>query len=98
MQQLLRILSAKGFAEANPDLEFNIIPSEEVSGSAIAFPKGSSLAEPFNKVLQQMKENGTLAKLVAKWFSQNTTANPASSTPTKGGLNLDFTRIIPDIP
>ncbi|MBN3898682.1 MAG: ABC transporter permease subunit [Nostoc sp. NOS(2021)] len=89
---------AKGFAQANPDLEFNIIPSEEASGSAIAFPKGSSLAEPFNKVLQQMKDNGTLAKLVAKWFSQNTTANPVSSTPTKGGLNLDFTRIIPDIP
>ncbi|MHC5831297.1 MAG: polar amino acid ABC transporter permease, partial [Nostoc sp.] len=45
-----------------------------------------------------MKDNGTLAKLVAKWFSQNTSANPVSSTPTKGGLNLDFTRILPDIP
>jgi His/Glu/Gln/Arg/opine family amino acid ABC transporter permease subunit len=88
---------AKGFAQANPDLEFNIIPSEEASGSAIAFPKGSSLVEPFNKVLQQMKDDGTLNKLVAKWFSQNT-ADPALSTPAKGGLNLDFTRILPDIP
>ncbi|MHC5745509.1 MAG: ABC transporter permease subunit [Nostoc sp.] len=89
---------AKGFAQANPDLEFNTIPSEEASGSAIAFPKGSSFVEPFNKVLQQMKDDGTLAKLVTKWFSQNTAANPASLTPAKGGLNLDFTRILPDIP
>ncbi|MBD2506450.1 ABC transporter permease subunit [Nostoc muscorum FACHB-395] len=88
---------AKGFAQANPDLEFNTIPSEEASGSAIAFPKGSSFVEPFNKVLQEMKDDGTLNKLVAKWFSENTT-NPVSSTPAKGGLNLDFTRILPDIP
>jgi len=87
---------AKGFAQANPDLEFNVIPSEEASGSAIAFPKGSSLVEPFNKVLQQMKDKGELQKLATKWFSQNVTVKTASST--KGGLNLDFTRILPDIP
>lgn len=89
---------AKGFAQANPNLEFNIIPSEEQSGSAIAFTKGSSLVEPFNKVLQEMKDLGTLQKLVTKWFSQNITTATTSSTPTKGGLNLDFTRILPDIP
>ncbi|MBD6614596.1 ABC transporter permease subunit [Komarekiella sp. 'clone 1'] len=87
---------AKGFAQANPDLEFNVIPSEEASGSAIAFPKGSSLVEPFNKVLQQMKDKGELAKLATKWFSQKTTVDTASST--KSGLNLDFRRILPDIP
>ncbi|WP_373528161.1 ABC transporter permease subunit [Nostoc sp.] len=89
---------AKGFAQANPDLEFNTIPSSEASGSAIAFPKGSSLVEPFNKVLQQMKDLGTLEKLGTKWFSQNITTNTVSSTPTKSRLNLDFTRILPDIP
>lgn len=88
---------AKGFAQANPDLEFNAIPSEEQSGSAIAFPKNSSLVEPFNKVLQQMKDKGELEKLATKWFSTNTTT-AASSPPAKGGLNLDFTRIFPDIP
>ncbi|WP_193198553.1 ABC transporter permease subunit [Nostoc sp. MG11] len=87
---------AKGFAQANPDLEFNVIPSEEASGSAIAFPKDSSLVEPFNKVLQQMKDKGELAKLATKWFSQNVAVDTPSSN--KGGLNLDFSRILPDIP
>jgi len=91
---------AQGFAQANPELEFNVIPQEEVSGSAIAFPKGSPLVAPFNKVLQQMKDKGELKKLATKWFSQNTAASAASSTSPvpKGGLNLNFTRIIPDIP
>jgi polar amino acid transport system substrate-binding protein len=87
---------AKGFAQANPDLEVNVIPSESASGSAIAFPKNSGLVEPFNKVLQQMKDQGELQKLATKWFSQNTTAITTSSP--KGGLNLDFRRILPDIP
>jgi His/Glu/Gln/Arg/opine family amino acid ABC transporter permease subunit len=87
---------ARGFVQANPELGFNVIPSENVNGSAIAFPKGSSFVEPFNKVLQQMKDKGELEKLATKWFSQ-TTATPSSPT-AKGGLNLDFTRIIPEIP
>ena len=92
---------AKGFAQANPDLEFNPIPSEEGSGSAIAFPKNSSLVEPFNKVLQQMKDKGEVKQLATKWFSQNTAANAAASSSApaaKKGLNLDFSRILPDIP
>lgn len=89
---------AKGFAQANPDLEFNVIPSVSASGSAIAFPKNSALVAPFNKVLQQMKDNGELEKLATKWFSQNTKIDAASSSAAKGGLNLDFTRIFPDIP
>ncbi|MEH2068783.1 MAG: ABC transporter permease subunit [Nostoc sp.] len=89
---------AKGFAQANPDLEFNIIPSEEASGSAIAFPKNSAFVEPFNKVLQQMKENGRLNQLVNKWFSENIITDTTSSTPAKKGLNFDIRRIFPDIP
>ncbi|WP_096600003.1 ABC transporter permease subunit [Calothrix sp. NIES-2100] len=88
---------AKGFAQANPELEFNVIPSEEASGSAIAFPKGSAFVQPFNQGLQQMKDNGELEKLVTKWFTQSTSA-PTLSSPAKGGLNLDFTRILPEIP
>ncbi|KYC38499.1 polar amino acid ABC transporter permease [Scytonema hofmannii PCC 7110] len=93
---------AKGFARANPDLEYNVIPSAgENAGSAIAFPKNSPLVEPFNKVLQQMKDSGNLEKIATKWFSQNTATEAASSstTPTTSkGLNLDFGRIAPDIP
>ncbi|MGM0843592.1 MAG: transporter substrate-binding domain-containing protein [Bacillota bacterium] len=37
-------------------------------GMAIAFPKGSELAEDFSKVIEEMKENGELEKLEEKWL------------------------------
>ena len=97
---------ALGFVKANPDLQFNIIPSSKnASGSAIAFPKGSRLVEPFNKVLQKMKSNGELERLSKKWFSSNSLTQEAlsqnsdnSNTGHSKGLNLDFRRIIPEIP
>jgi len=92
---------ALGFVKANPDLQFNVIPSlENASGSAIAFPKGSQLVEPFNEVLQKMKNNGELERLSKKWFSGNTTESALStnSPASSKGLNLDFRRIIPEIP
>lgn len=93
---------ARGFTGSNPDLEFNTIPSEGPSGSAIAFPKGSPLVQPFNQVLEKMKANGELERLATKWFSANTTAAAAGETQPadqpKSGLNLDFGRILPDLP
>ncbi|MBW4602279.1 MAG: ABC transporter substrate-binding protein/permease [Calothrix sp. FI2-JRJ7] len=89
---------ASGFAGSNPDLEFNAIPSQENSGSAIAFAKNSPLVAPFNQVLQKMKDNGTLKELATKWFSQKTNVANLSSTEVKTGLNLDFGRISRDIP
>ncbi len=92
---------ARGSIQVNPSLQLNVIPSVEgASGSAIAFPKGSSLVKPFNKVLQQMKDNGELEKLATKWFAQSI-AKDAKSTITEDSqktLNLDFRRIIPEIP
>jgi polar amino acid transport system substrate-binding protein len=100
---------AQGFIQANPDLEFHPIPSEEQSGSAIAFPKGSKLVGPFNQVLDKMKSSGELETLAKKWFSINTTAPEAAATttttapeatapepPQKGGLNINFARISRD--
>jgi His/Glu/Gln/Arg/opine family amino acid ABC transporter permease subunit len=92
---------AQGFIQSNPDLEFHPIPSEEQSGSAIAFPKGSNLVEPFNRVLDQMKSSGELETLATKWFSINTTAPDAATTtatepPQKGGLNINFARLSVD--
>jgi polar amino acid transport system substrate-binding protein len=87
---------AKGFVDANPELAFNPIASEQQSGSAIAFPKGSKLIEPFNKVLYRMKGSGEMDALVKKWFSQNTTALNAQTTTepeAKGGLNINFGRL-----
>lgn len=71
---------ARGFIDANPDLAFNVIPSEGPSGSAIAFPKGSPLAAEFNNVLAKMKSSGELEKLAAKWFAQAAPA-PTGASP-----------------
>ncbi|MEN9219648.1 MAG: transporter substrate-binding domain-containing protein [Thermostichales cyanobacterium GMQP_bins_62] len=62
---------AKGFVANNPDLEFNVIPTDGPSGSAIAFPKGSPLLADFNRVLAEMKESGKLEELAARWFSES---------------------------
>lgn len=83
---------AKGFVGNNPDLEFHTIANTEESGSAIAFTKGSKLVNDFNRVLQQMKQNGEIEKLVKKWFDNNgkneNTSNSAFS----------FAKIAPSIP
>jgi His/Glu/Gln/Arg/opine family amino acid ABC transporter permease subunit len=88
---------AQGFIQSNPDLEYTAIFSEEQSGSAMAFPKGSKLVEPFNKVLYKMKGGNELEALAKKWFSMNTTALNAQKAPAeapkKGGLNIDFGRL-----
>jgi ABC-type amino acid transport substrate-binding protein len=62
---------AKGFVEANPDLEFNTIPNTEAAGSAIAFPKGSDKTAKFTEALKGMKESGQIEELVKKWFGSN---------------------------
>ena len=88
---------AQGFIQSNPDLEYTAITSEEQSGSAIAFPKGSKLVEPFNKILYKMKGSNELEGLAKKWFSKNTTALDAqkatAEAPKKGGLNINFGRL-----
>ncbi|HLO49860.1 MAG TPA: ABC transporter substrate-binding protein/permease [Kamptonema sp.] len=103
---------AKGYAEANPDLEFNVIPNTEESGSAIAFPKGSKLVPEFNRVLQQMQANGKLKELATQWFSKTipqapSSESPQSPSPTVPGqvqqpaspqFSLDFGKILPNLP
>ena len=44
------------------------IPTGEQYG--IAFPEGSDLVEPTNKALEEIKKDGTYAKLYEKWFGQ----------------------------
>ncbi len=41
---------------------------DDAVGNAIAFSKGSEHVEDFNKALDTLKENGTLNKLINKWF------------------------------
>jgi polar amino acid transport system substrate-binding protein len=69
----------EGLIKANPDLEFNVIPSEGPSGSAIAFPKGSTRVDEFNKVLQKMRDGGELDRLAKKWFATSIPPSPTAS-------------------
>lgn len=89
---------AKGFIANNPDLEFQIIPNTEASGSAIAFPKGSKRVADFNRVLKQMKESGELESLVKKWFENPIKTEKTSDTSAKGSNSLSFAKIAPSIP
>lgn len=55
-------LDLKGFEDTN----------KSTPGMAIAFPKGhEDLVADFNKVLEEMKENGELEKLEKKWLNEN---------------------------
>lgn len=60
------------FIASSPDLMSNVIPSEGPSGSAVAFPKGSTLVADFNKVLEKMKASGEIKALTVKWFATPT--------------------------
>lgn len=59
---------AKGFLEANSELQAIPISEEGPAGSAIAFPKGSELVDDFNTALAEMKSSGQIEELVKKWF------------------------------
>lgn len=61
---------AKGYLDKEKDLTGIVISDdkEDEAGSAIAFPKDSKLTKDFNRVLNEMKENGELDKLIVKWF------------------------------
>jgi len=61
---------ATGFKSGNDDIEFNVLPVIAASGAAIAFPKGSTNVEDFNRVLKQMKASGEIDRLATKWFGQ----------------------------
>lgn len=61
---------AKGFFEQDKEMTGFVVDdtNAEEAGSAIAFPKGSELTAEFNRVLNEMKENGEVDKLIVKWF------------------------------
>ncbi|MBM6617366.1 transporter substrate-binding domain-containing protein [Bacillus suaedaesalsae] len=59
---------AAGHFKNNPELTGFEVKEVSEAGSAIAFEKGSDLTVEFNRVLNEMKDNGELDKLVVKWF------------------------------
>ncbi len=60
---------AANILKDHPELAaYAINNGTESSGSAVAFPKNSSLKKKFNKELETMKKDGSLKKLEKKWF------------------------------
>lgn len=61
---------AQIYAAGNPRLQ--VVPKlgEAQEPIAIAFPRGSEYVADFNRVLQEMANNGELDRLVKKWFEQ----------------------------
>lgn len=60
---------AKMHLDDYPELEANMMPSDQPSGSAIAFPKNSPLRRDINAALSDIKASGEMDELIEKWFS-----------------------------
>ena len=61
-------VAGEGYIGANPDqlkMVGDALTSEELG---FVFPKGSDLLAPINQVLAEMKADGTLDEIYAKWF------------------------------
>jgi len=62
---------ASGYLNKLPEMQGELIQDFfEQSGSAVALPKGSKLTPKFDKALKELKEDGTVDKLVKKWFGE----------------------------
>ena len=71
---------------ANSHLVANYLPNDSLdNGYSIAFPKGSNLVQPFNQILSEMEEDGTLQRITNDWFPEVKEAEEKRS-----GLNIDF--------
>ncbi|MFF2875385.1 transporter substrate-binding domain-containing protein [Gottfriedia sp. NPDC057991] len=62
---------ASGYLNKLPEMQGELMQDFfEQSGSAVALPKGSKLTPKFDKALAELKEDGTVDKLVKKWFGE----------------------------
>ncbi|MEH7610037.1 transporter substrate-binding domain-containing protein [Gottfriedia acidiceleris] len=62
---------ASGYLNKLPEMQGELMQDFfEQSGSAVALPKGSKLTPKFEKALKELKEDGTVDKLIKKWFGE----------------------------
>ncbi|MEH7455265.1 transporter substrate-binding domain-containing protein [Gottfriedia acidiceleris] len=62
---------ASGYLNKLPQMQGELMQEFfEQSGSAVALPKGSKLTPKFDKALKELKEDGTVDKLIKKWFGE----------------------------
>jgi len=62
-----------GYLGANKESLKLIGPSISSDELGFIFPKGSDLVDPFNQVIAQMKQDGTLEQINLKWFGPDFT-------------------------
>lgn len=64
------------FIQQNPDLEMHILnlPVVMEDTFAVALPKGSKVVEKVNEILKEMKQNGEMHKIFAKYLGEDATA------------------------
>ena len=62
-----------GYLGANKESVKLIGPSIKSDELGFIFPKGSDLVDPFNQVIAQMKQDGTLEQINLKWFGPDFT-------------------------
>ncbi len=60
--------AGQGYRGENADKVKLLGPSIQSDQLGFIFPKGSDLVKPFNMVIAEMKADGTLATINAKWF------------------------------
>jgi polar amino acid transport system substrate-binding protein len=60
---------AKSYFAKDENLTGFEVPDADKKGSAVAFPNDSELKAEFDRVLNEMRENGELDQLIEKWFS-----------------------------
>ncbi|PGM52582.1 transporter substrate-binding domain-containing protein [Bacillus sp. AFS053548] len=62
---------ASGYLNKLPEMQGELMQDFfEQSGSAVALPKGSKLTPKFDKALKELKADGTVDKLIKKWFGE----------------------------
>ncbi len=62
---------ASGYLNKFPEMQGELMQDFfEQSGSAVALPKGSKLTPKFDKALKELKADGTVDKLIKKWFGE----------------------------
>jgi phosphate/phosphite/phosphonate ABC transporter binding protein len=66
-------VAGQGYLGANADKVKLIGPTIQSDELGFIFPRGSDLVEPFNLVLRQMKADGFLAQINARWFGPSFT-------------------------
>ncbi len=67
---LVELEKAVVMKEANPSLDYMLIPTSAKQGFAIALPKGSNFLHKVNDILREMEQKYTIEEIRKKWIGE----------------------------